>query len=96
MSSTSDTVLTLHWDLLERRAKQRTVINHVAAVYFERNAAVYSCCVCNVTNDGASIQLSELDFVPPFFDISFDKFRTIRRCRLIWRDRNFIGVAFES
>jgi hypothetical protein len=28
--------------------------------------------------------------------LSFDKFRTGRNCRPIWRERDFVGVAFES
>jgi hypothetical protein len=89
-------ILTSHSEAPERRNKKRTTINHGAAVYFEQNSAVHSCCVIDVTTDGASIELSTVDFVPPVFDVSFDKFRTSRRCRLIWRDRNFLGVAFES
>jgi hypothetical protein len=34
--------------------------------------------------------------VPSEFDISFDNFRTMRHCRLIWRDGDFVGVAFET
>jgi hypothetical protein len=30
------------------------------------------------------------------FDISFDNFRTMRRCRLIWREGDFVGAAFET
>jgi hypothetical protein len=34
--------------------------------------------------------------VPLDFDISFDNFRHVRRCRLIWRDGDFVGVALMS
>ena len=65
--------------------------------YFLRaHDGVYSCCVRNVTNDGAGIRLNGLNIVPSEFDISFDNFRTMRRCRLIWRDGDFIGAKFES
>jgi hypothetical protein len=40
--------------------------------------------------------LNGLNIVPSGFGISFDNFRTLRRCRLIWRDGDFVGVAFES
>lgn len=94
--STFDPALTPRRDHFERRAKGRTTINHGAAVFFEAETGIYSCRVCNVTNDGASIRLSGLDLVPPFFDISFDNFRTTRQCRLIWREGDLVGVAFES
>jgi hypothetical protein len=40
--------------------------------------------------------LNGLNIVPSEFGISFDNFRTTRRCRLIWRDGDFVGAAFES
>jgi hypothetical protein len=81
---------------LERRTKGRTAINHGAVVFFEGAIGVFSCRVCNVTNDRACIGLSGLNIVPPVFDLSFDNFRTTRRCRLIWRNRGLVGVVFES
>jgi hypothetical protein len=32
--------------------------------------------------------------VPMDFDLSFDNFRTIRKCRMIWREA--VGIVFES
>ena len=43
-----------------------------------------------VTNDGAGIRLNSLNIVPSDFGISFDNFRTMRRCRLIWRCGDFL------
>jgi hypothetical protein len=37
-----------------------------------------------------------LSILPSEFGISFDNFRTMRRCRLIWRDGDSAGAAFES
>jgi hypothetical protein len=94
--STPDRVLSPDYDLFERRSKKRTTINHGAALFFAGHAGVYSCCVRNVTNDGACIWLNGLSIVPFEFDISFDNFRTTRPCRLIWRDGDFVGAAFEA
>ena len=94
--STPDGVLSLEYDLLERRSKKRTTINHGAVLFFAGHAGVYSCCVHNVTNDGAGIRLNGLNIVPSEFDISFDNSRTMRRCRLIWRDGDFIGATFGT
>jgi hypothetical protein len=80
--STPDRVLSPDYDLFERRSKKRTTINHGAALFFAGHAGVYSCCVRNVTNDGAGIRLNGLNIVPFEFDVSFDNFRTMRRCRL--------------
>jgi hypothetical protein len=51
---------------------------------------------CEVTNVGAGLKLNGRNIVPSEFGISFDNFRTMRLCRLIWRDGDFLGAAFES
>jgi hypothetical protein len=94
--STPGVAQLLYYDRLERRAKKRTPIHHGAALSFSPHGTVYACCVCNVTNDGSGIRLNGLKIVPSEFDLSFDNFRTVRRCRLIWRNGDFIGAKFES
>jgi hypothetical protein len=34
--------------------------------------------------------------VPSEFGISFDSFRTMRLCRMVWRQGDFLGVAFKN
>ena len=65
-------------------------------MFYAGRAGVESCTVRDVTNQGAGIRLHELQVVPVNFDLSFDNFRTIRKSRLIWRDGDFVGAAFES
>jgi hypothetical protein len=83
-------------DLFEHRSKGRTIINRVALMFFAGQAGVHSCCVRDVTNDGAGIRLSGLNIVPPEFGVSFDNFRTMRLCRLKWRNGDFVGVTFDT
>jgi hypothetical protein len=78
---------------IERRAVGRTMFNQDV---LRRAGGVRACCVCNVTNRGAGLRLNGLRILPSDFAISFDNFRTMRRCRLIWRHGDFVGVAFES
>ena len=49
----------------------------------------------DITSSGACIRTRELAVVPLNYDLSFDNLRTIRRCRLDWRDGDFLGVAFD-
>jgi hypothetical protein len=79
---------------VERRAGGRTTINRDVLTFFNGN--IHACCVRDVTNQGAGIRLNGLNIVPSEFGISFDNFRTMRACRLIWRNGDFVGVAFES
>jgi hypothetical protein len=79
----------------ERRSIGRTIINRGVLMHFAGCEGVHACCVRDVTNFGAGIR-NGLNIVPFEFNISFDNFRTIRRCGLIWRDGDFVGVTFES
>ena len=81
---------------IERRAVGRTTINRDVLMFFTGQDRVHPCCVRDVTNLGASLRLNGLNIVPSEFGISFDGFRTMRRCRLVWRDGDFVGAAFES
>jgi hypothetical protein len=79
----------------ERRAVGRTLINRGVLLHFAGRNGVHGCCVRDVTNLGAGIRLNGLNIVPSEFGVSFDNFRTMRRCRLIWRNGDFAGVTFE-
>jgi hypothetical protein len=56
---------------------------------------VHACALKYTTNVGAGIRLRDL-LAPLDFELSFDNFRTVRKCRLMWRDGDFSGVAFED
>jgi hypothetical protein len=84
-----------HLDV-ERRAVGRTSIDRDVLMYFSGQDGVHACCVRDVTNHGAGLRLNGLIMVPSEFGISFDNFRTMRRCRLIWRDGDFVGASFQS
>jgi hypothetical protein len=80
----------------ERRSIARTKIDKGALIFFNEKAGVYPCTVRDVTNVGAGIRGQNYQLMPIEFALSFDNFRTIRECRLIWRHGDFLGVAFQS
>ena len=80
----------------ERRSIGRTRIVKGALLFFSGQTGVRSCCVMDITNRGACIRTQDLALLPLNFELSFDNFRTIRRCRLVWRDGDFMGVAFDT
>jgi ribosomal protein S1 len=65
-------------------------------LFFSAQRGVFSCEVRDVTNVGAQIRLNGLNILPPILELSFDNFRTVRKCRLIWRLGDLIGIAFEN
>jgi hypothetical protein len=83
-------------DAFECRSVGRTSILKGALLFFSEKAGVHPCTVRDVTNLGAGIRTQTLHIMPLDFDLSFDGFRTIRKCRLIWRQGEFFGVAFEN
>ena len=72
----------------ERRSIGRTKIAKSALLFFIGQS--------RVTNVGAGIRTQDLPALPLNFELSFDNFRNVRKCRLIWRDGDFVGVAFEN
>ena len=74
----------------------RTRIAKGALLFFKGQPGARGCNVTNVTNRGAEIRTHDLPVLPSSFDLTFDNFRTIRRCRLIWREGDFLGLAFEN
>jgi len=80
----------------ERRSIGRTKIAKGALLFFVGQTGVHSCGVIDITNVGAGIRTQDLPALPLNFELSFDNFRTLRKCRLIWRNGDLVGVAFES
>jgi hypothetical protein len=65
-------------------------------LFFRGGRDVHACFADNITEDGARIYSVGLGLLPINFYVTFDKFRTIGRCRLEWRYRDQIGVVFEK
>jgi hypothetical protein len=80
----------------ERRSIARTTISKDALLFFDAKRGVLTCRVQDVTNTGAGIELRSLNLLPLDFELSFDKFHTIRECRVVWRQGDFVGVAFQN
>jgi len=82
--------------MVERRSIGRTTISKSALLFFDAPRGIFTCLVRNITNVGAGIQLRDINVLPPDFELTFDSFRTIRRCRVIWRQGDVVGVAFQN
>jgi hypothetical protein len=80
----------------ERRSIGRTKIAKDALLFFDEQTGVRSCAVTNITNAGTGIRTQDLPAMPLSIELSLDKFRTSRNCRLIWRDGDCVGLAFEN
>jgi hypothetical protein len=81
---------------VERRSVDRTSISKGALLYFGAQRGVFACGLYDVTNAGARIRLNGLNILPLKFHLSLDNLHTARKCRLVWRDGDFVGIAFET
>jgi hypothetical protein len=81
---------------VERRSVGRTTISKTALIFFDAQRGVFTCGVHDITNRGAGIRLQELNVLPANFELTFDNFHTIHKCRVVWRQGDFVGVAFQN
>ena len=79
-----------------RRAVGRSDIEKGALLFFKGQIGARGCNVIDISHGGAKLRTHNLSVLPNTFELTFDNFLTIRQCRLIWRDSDFLGVAFEN
>jgi hypothetical protein len=82
--------------LIERRSSDRAAASEGMLLFFSAQRGIFTCEVCDLNRAGARVKLNGVNVLPPNFNVSFDNFRTVQKCRLIWRRGDFIGIAFES
>jgi hypothetical protein len=75
-----------------RRAVRRRVLKS-AAIEFDRGA--YSCAVRNLSEVGAALDIPYARAIPDEFTLIMETDQLNRQCRVIWRNENRLGVAFE-
>jgi PilZ domain len=81
---------------IERRTLKRTRIARNAKIIVPRRSPVIFCTVENITGRGACLKLASTFGVPETFDLTFEHGRTRRSCRVVWRTRDKLGVAFAA
>ncbi len=76
----------------EKRKHPRTEIDEPA--YVSSGGSVMSCVVRNISADGAAIEVENPAFVPAQFRLVMARNSSVRECRVIWIQRNRIGLSF--
>jgi hypothetical protein len=80
----------------DRRLSSRTKVLKVAKIVSRGASTVIDCVVQDLSSSGACIQVENLPDASSSFDMSFDGFRSIRACRVVWRKSGKLGLAFEQ
>jgi hypothetical protein len=79
----------------ERRRSERTPVFKAAQLLASDRRKVIGCTVRDLSAGGACIDIESAEEMPQFLDLSFDWFRSFRRCEVRWRSANRLGVAFR-
>ena len=78
----------------ERRRVERHAVNETA--YICGDGSSIKCCVVNISEQGAALELPDSRFLRDRFKLCLEKDRIIRGCRLVWKSANRAGVEFSD
>jgi len=80
--------------MIERRRHPRTTAAEPARIVFDYRS-VHACTIRDVSPDGACLRLDPGIAIVDTFDLISDGGNDAHICRLIWRSKDRIGVAFR-
>ena len=78
----------------EKRSHPRVDIEEAA--YVSSGGSVMSCVVRNISPAGAAIDVDNPAFVPQRFRLVMAKDSSVHDCRVVWIQKNRIGLAFAD
>jgi hypothetical protein len=78
----------------EKRKHPRIEISEPG--YVSAGGSVMSCTIHNISLEGAAIDVENPAFVPPHFRLVIAKDSSVRECRIVWIQKNRIGVNFSE
>ena len=76
-----------------KRVAARKRVLKTGYIVFSDNVPKLECTVRNISETGASLQVSTTIGIPNSFDVIIDGAR--RHCRSVWRTDTKIGIAFQ-
>ena len=78
----------------ERRESFRVEWNSLAMIYDCNGRFAHACFLRNFSNVGAKITGIDIAAVADEFMLRITPHSRLRRCRVVWRSRDSLGVAF--
>jgi hypothetical protein len=82
-------------DMTDRRKAARESALRVAMIEF-RPVGEARCMIRNISSTGALLEMGSRVALPNKFVLAVLSNHTRRHCRVVWRDRNRLGVAFDG
>jgi hypothetical protein len=80
----------------ERRERQRTRVLRNAKIIAPGFSSMMHCTVQDITGRGACLTVADTYGMPQTFELTFEQGHTRRSCRVVWRSRDRLGIAFED
>jgi hypothetical protein len=74
-------------------SRQRTLKS--GRIVFNDKSSVLDCTVRNLSARGACLEVTSALGVPASFDLLLDADGSTRRCDIVWKSRNRLGVSFS-
>jgi hypothetical protein len=78
---------------MERRSAARKVVLMSGAIEFADSTI--GCLISNMSISGAALEISNSEGIPERFNLFFKADGTRIPCRVVWRQDERIGVAFD-
>ena len=83
-------------ETVENRANRRRRCFLGARVIFNERQATMSCMVRNISDFGARLEFGACPALPDSIELMLDSEAGYAPARIVWRDLNHIGIAFEK
>lgn len=80
----------------DRRRTVRTNVFAGGLLVINGRQGVRGFRVIDVSDRGLKLRTHRQAILPIAFDLTFDNFSSVHRCRLVWRRGHLLGVAFDD
>lgn len=80
----------------DRRQHPRFRTLKAGRIEFNRRLNVVDCIVRNMSEGGACLQVEDPSWLPKQFDLAIPIDGLKRACRVAWRTRDRLGVAYQQ
>lgn len=77
----------------ERRKTPRADVDEMA--YISSSGSSTRCRIANMSEAGAALDVPDAAYIPNCFHLMTERDRIVRSCRIVWTQRNRIGVEFD-
>ncbi len=82
--------------IVDRRTASRTEVDWDALGIFPGTDSAMRCTIVDVSDDGAKLDLGNVDILPSCFRLFLPVSKAIRECEEVWRNGREIGVVFRN